>query len=121
MAPVVDPGGDWVMRQRRPGGAPENDVEVQVHVTLKALKSDGTGDFDGYADWDGRRGELLHSGVLNGAAIQFTITWPDQRIGDYRGYWYTDGYLRGHTVNVSNPTETAEWWSAANSFTQVEV
>ncbi|WP_173054624.1 hypothetical protein [Phytohabitans houttuyneae] len=118
MALVVDPRGDWVIRQRQPGEGPENDVEVQILVSLSALSPDGTGTFQGGAKWDGRQGEL--DGSVNGNRIEFTITWPTGMKGEYRGYWYSDGYLRGHTVNVFNPAETAEWWTATNNFRQIQ-
>lgn len=118
MALVVDPRGNWWIRQRQTGGTPENDVSVEIIVSRSGI-IDGAGTFDGVAKWDGRQG--VFGGQVNGRSIGFTIIWPDQTRGDYGGYWFTDGYLRGHTVNLSNPAETAEWWSAENNFTQVDL
>ncbi len=117
MALVVDPDSNWWIRQRQPGGTPDNDVSVKILVIRSGLK-DGAGTFEGIAQWDGRQGDF--GGQLSDRSIHFMITWPDQTVGDYYGYWYTDGYLRGHTVNLSNPSESAEWWSAENNFTQVD-
>jgi hypothetical protein len=110
---------DWVIRQRRPGGAPEDDVTVTINVGLSALSPDGTGTFSGDAVWDGRQGEM--AGAINGDAMEFVVAWPDGNAGRYLGHWYPDGYLRGHTYSVNNPAENAEWWTATNNAREVEV
>jgi len=118
MALVVDPRGNWEIKQRRPGGRPEDDVAVRISVVRSGLAK-GAGTFDGSALWDGRRGEL--GGEVKGATIRFTIKWPDGLVGEYRGYWFADGYLRGHSQSATNPASTAEWWSAENRFRQVDL
>jgi len=63
-------------------------------------------------------GEII-STRIDDRSVMFQIVWDDGKVGDYRGFLYADGHLRGTTFQtfpqIDDPP-MANWWSVAGTF-----
>lgn len=106
----------WDVHQRQ--GGDDEPVKFRVDMNLAISGTEpyiatlsGTAD-GGTPDLTGS----IRDGVVTDRTVAFNIAWSNGKVGDYRGFIYDDGYLRGVTRNAHNPSESAEWWSFQNSF-----
>ena len=122
MTNVIDVRGTFDILQRTIVNGTE--VRIGFNVTF-VLEREG----DHFALNQGTvHGESPHTsgtvmdsgGSVTDAAILFYVAWDDGKTGEYRGFIYPDGYLRGVARDLSDPAatqpQTAEWWTANNNF-----
>ncbi|WP_441249410.1 hypothetical protein [Kitasatospora sp. McL0602] len=92
-------GGVWDLYQSNGSNARVN------------LSQDGNGHLYGSATSGDMVGTLQDGALVDGEHIYFTITWNNGPVGRYTGVRGADGRLSGTTVDLSDPSSQATWFT----------
>uniref|UniRef100_A0AAU2JS67 Uncharacterized protein n=1 Tax=Streptomyces sp. NBC_00049 TaxID=2903617 RepID=A0AAU2JS67_9ACTN len=96
-APAFNAGGVWYL--------------YQTNATVRVdLSQDASGRLFGTVS-SGNTVGTLRDGSVNGNDIYFTVGWSHGPVGRYTGVRGADGRLSGTTVDLTNPSSQATWFT----------
>ncbi|MCF3179732.1 hypothetical protein IPZ70_07235 [Streptomyces polychromogenes] len=96
-APAFNAGGVWYL--------------YQTNATVRVdLRQDGAGQLFGTVS-SGNTVGTLRDGRVEGNHIEFTVGWNHGPVGRYTGDRGGDGRLSGTTVDLTNPSSQATWFT----------
>ncbi|MEU8438526.1 hypothetical protein AB0F18_37695 [Streptomyces sp. NPDC029216] len=96
-APFFNAGGVWYL--------------YQTNATVRVdLRQDSAGQLFGTVS-SGNTVGTLRDGRVDGNHIEFTVGWNHGPVGRYTGDRGGDGRLSGTTVDLTNPSSQATWFT----------
>ncbi len=103
------PGYDWTVGQSN-----QQYFRLMLNPTERVHFGDGlyAQNFDGHAVLEHQAGRVSFGRTVR-KDVEFTITWDDDKRGEYRGTLHDDGRLRGVT-REGNGEYTVTWWNHDN-------